>query len=103
MTGVEAEAIRRVAHSRTEPARAVERARIVWLASRGRRVPGIAAEVRLAQETVRRWLRRFNEHGLAGLRDAARAGRPPTYTAEEVGAVVGVSLTDPRGLGLPFA
>lgn len=27
-------------------------------------------------ETVRHWLRRYQEHGVAGLRDAPRSGRP---------------------------
>jgi transposase len=103
LTPEEQESVRRLAHSRTEPARLVERARIIWLASEGRRVPAIAAALRLSQATVRLWLKRFNAAGLDGLRDQPRAGRPPTYTAEEVGEVIALSLTDPRSLDLPFA
>jgi transposase len=103
MTEDEREAIRRLASARTEPVRTVERARIVWLARQGRRVPSIAAELRLAEETVRRWLKRFNAQGPAGLQDAPRAGRPPTYSEDEVGEVVATALTAPRSLGLPFA
>jgi transposase len=95
--------LRRLARSRTEPARVVERARIIWLAHEGWRVPAIAAELRLTEATVRLWLKRFNAHGVDGLRDQPRAGRPPTYTAEEVGEVIALALTDPRSLGLPFA
>jgi hypothetical protein len=50
---------------------------------------------------VRAWLKRFNAQGLPGLEDAARSGRPATYTAEEVGAVVAAALTNPQSLGLP--
>jgi transposase len=96
-------AIVRLARSRTAPARAVERARIVALARQGRRVPAIAREVGVGAGTVRLWLTRFNAHGLDGLRDAGRSGRPPTYTQEEVGEVVAASLTDPQTLDLPFA
>ena len=103
LTPEEQASVRRLAHSRTEPARRVERARIIWLASRGQRVPAIAAELRLSQATVRQWLKRFQTHGLEGLRDQPRAGRPPTYTPEEVGEVIALSLTDPRSLDLPFA
>jgi transposase len=53
--------------------------------------------------TARAWIHRFNAHGLAGLGDARRGGRPPTYTAAEISAVVAASLTDPQTLGLPFA
>jgi len=103
LTAAEQESIRRLAHSRTEPARLVERARIVWLSSQGQRVPAIATALRLTPATIRQWLKRFNAAGLEGLQDQPRAGRPPTYTAEEVGEVIALSLTDPRSLGLPFA
>jgi transposase len=99
----EARVVQRLAHSRTESARAVERARIVWLAHEGRRVPAIARELGVCEATVRTWLTRFDAEGLDGLRDRGRAGRPPTYTAEEVGAVVAAALTDPQELGQPFA
>ncbi len=103
LTPEEQASLRRLAHSRTEPARLVERARIIWLSSQGQRVPAIATALRLTPATLRRWLKRFNAHGVAGLRDQPRAGRPPTYTAEEVGEVIAASLTDPQSLGLPFA
>jgi transposase len=103
LTPDERASLQRLAQSRTEPARAVERARIIWRAHQGERVPAIAAALRLTEPTVRRWLKRFNAHGLEGLRDQPRAGRPPTYTPEEVGAVIAASLTDPQSLDLPFA
>ena len=98
LTAEEHERVRRLAHSRTDPARLVERARIIWLAQQGRRVPAIAAALRRTEPTVRLWLKRFNTTGLAGLEDQPRAGRPPTYTPEEVGAVLAASLTDPQRL-----
>jgi len=103
LTAQEVEAVKRLAHSRTEPARRVERAKIVWLSHEGQRVPAIAAELHLAAATVRAWLKRFNGQGLPGLEDAARSGRPTTYTTEEVGEVVAAALTNPQSLGLPFA
>jgi len=103
LTPDELESIQRSAGSRTAPARAVERAKLIWLAQQGWRVPAIAAELRLNDDTVRLWLKRFNADGLEGLRDRPRSGRPATYTTEQVGEVVATSLTDPRSLGLPFA
>ena len=102
LTDEETKAIDRLAHSRTEPARAVERARIVWHARGGARVPALARTLGLCEATVRLWLTRFNAHGLDGLADAPRTGRPPTYTATEVGEVIAASLTKPGDLGLPF-
>ena len=102
MTTEELTTLGRRARARTEPARRVERAKIIWLAHQGQRVPAIAEELGLSQDTVRLWLKRFNAHGLDGLADQPRSGRPPTYTAEEIGAVIGAALTKPAALGLPF-
>ncbi len=103
LTATEEATVRRVAQSRTEPARAVERAGIVWRAHQGCRVPAIARELTVCEATVRLWLKRFNAAGLDGLKDAPRVGRPPTYAPAQVGSVVAASLTDPQDLGLPFA
>jgi transposase len=103
MTTDEVAMIHRLAHSRTEPARLVERARMIWLAQQGQQVPAIARELRLCQATVRSWLKRFNRQGLAGLREAPRPGRPATYTSEQVSEVIATSLTKPQELSLPFA
>lgn len=94
--------VRRLAHSRTEAARLVERARIVWLSAEGRRVAAIAAAVGCHAQTVRLWLTRFNAGGMAGLHDQPRPGCPATYTPEQIGAVVAVALSDPQALDRPF-
>jgi transposase len=103
LTREEAHEIRRRAQSRTDPARDVERARIIWLLHQGERVPAVARAVAVSEKTVRSWLKRFNLHGLDGLTDDPRSGRPPTYTAEAIGAVIATSLTAPPMLSLPFA
>ncbi len=102
MTVEETESIKRLAHSRTEAARSVERAKIILLASQGERVPQIAQQLGVGADTVRLWLKRFNQEGLAGLEDRPRSGAPPTYTPEQVGEVIAASLTNPQSLGLPF-
>lgn len=99
----EQEAIERLARSRTAPARTVERARIVLLSRQGAGVAEIAETLGVCPDTVRRWIHRFDRHGVDGLADRPRAGRPPTYAAAEVGAVIEASLTKPEELGLPFA
>lgn len=102
VTADEAETLERLARSRTAPARTVERAQIVWQAHQGARVPVIAGRLDIGEATVRRWLRRFNACGLAGLADAPRAGRPATYPPEAIGELIAASLTDPQTLDLPF-
>ena len=66
MPDEEADTIQRLAHSRTAPARAVQRARIVWRAPQGQRVPAIAAARPLTSTTVRNGLTRFKRQGLTG-------------------------------------
>ena len=100
--GDERATIEQLARSRTAPARTVERARIVLLSRYGDSVEEIAEKLVICPDTVRRWLNRFNRQGVDGLADEPRAGRPPTYSAEEVGDVVAASLTKPDDLGLPF-
>ena len=96
-------AIETLARSRTAPARQVERARLIWRASRGETPPAIATVLGLAAETVRSRIRRFNVEGLAALEDHPRSGRPATYSPDAVAMVIAAALTNPRRLGLPFA
>jgi transposase len=98
----ELEVVRCLAHSRTAPVRLVERARIIWLAGQGASLSGIARAVQRSLPMVRLWLGRFNTQGLAGLEDAPRSGRPPRYTAEQIGQLIELALTDPDTLDLPF-
>lgn len=102
LTGEEQNQIKRLSQSRTAPARQVERARILQLASQGHFVPVIAAQLQIGQDVVRLWLKRFNAEGLAGLEDRPRAGRPATYTPEQVGEVIAAALTHPQELGQAF-
>lgn len=103
MTKEEVETIQRLANSRTAEARLVERAKIIRVAHEGKRGKAIAEELGVNPATVRKWLKRFNESGLERLQDAERSGKPPQYTAEQVGEVVATALTNPSTLGLPFA
>src|SRR5215472_10627613 len=61
---------------RSGSARLVERARIVLAcADSPAGNSGVAAELGLSAETVRKWRSRFTESGTAGLADAPRPGR----------------------------
>jgi transposase len=102
LTDDERRTIDRLAHARTESARAGERAQIVGQAHQGARVPAIARALGITEATVRTWLARFNAGGVDGLQDAPRSGRPPVYDAAEVGGGIAASLTKPDDLGLPF-
>jgi transposase len=63
--------------ARSGSARLAERARIVLAcADSTAGHSGVAADLGLSAETVRKWRSRFAEHGAAGLADGARPGRP---------------------------
>lgn len=102
LTEEERTRLERLIHSRTAPVREVERARIIWSASRAEPTPVIAERLQIKALTVRGWIKRFNAEGLSGLQDRPRCGRPATYAPEEVAEVIAASLTQPQKLGLPF-
>lgn len=103
LTDEERTTIERLAHSRTAPARLVQRARIIWFADQKLRIPAIATRVGLNERTVRMWFKRFQADGLDALNDAPRSGRPITYTADVVAQVIASALNHPQTLGLSFA
>jgi transposase len=102
LTAAEQDGLDRLAHSRTTPARLVERARIIQAAAQGERPAAVAAAQGCSRPAVYAWVRRFNERGLTGLEERPRSGRPHTYTPERRAEVVATALTDPTKLGLPF-
>ena len=75
LSEAERTAIEKLAHSRTAPARQVERACIVWQASQDQMAPAIAAALRLTAHTVRDWIKRFNAE--AGWPGGPAPRRPP--------------------------
>lgn len=103
LTPEERASIEKLARSRTEEARLVERAQIILGLADGERPSHLAVRLRITRPKVYRWLTRFNSHGLAGLQDDTRTGRPPTYTPDEVAELIAAALTKPQDLGMPFA
>src|SRR5919112_780695 len=87
--------LQRRARAKGAPARGVERARIVLLAAEG--VPGkqIAAMVGCAEGTVVTWRGRYAEHGLAGLEDLPRPGKPAQLPEALRNRVLELPLTEP--------
>jgi DNA-directed RNA polymerase specialized sigma24 family protein len=63
----------------TLPFREVQRARIVLMAADGLENGEIARRVDVTVDTVRKWRKRFIDHGLAGLEEAPGRGRKPAF------------------------
>jgi transposase len=102
LTDEEARVIGKLVRSQTASVRLVQRAKIVHLASQGKTIPQITAELGCAPNVVRKWFKCFEAQGLAGLEDAPRSGAPARYTAEQKAQVVAAALTRPQDLGLAY-
>jgi transposase len=88
----------------TRDVRVRTRAQMVLLAVEQRlSVAEIAAIVRESEETVRRWLKRFQAEGIAGLYDRYRGGAPRKVTRAYREQLLGAVRRRPRSLGLPFS
>jgi len=103
LTVDERKELERLARSRTEEARLVQRAKILLGLAAGERPHQVADRVGGGRAAAYEWLHRFNAEGLKGLTDHPRPGRPYTYTAAQRAEVIAAALTDPQSLGLPFA
>ena len=73
-----------LAHARSLPYSHVRRAQIILASAAGETDTEIAARYGVTVQTVGHWRRRFHRHGLAGLSDAPRSGRPRTHDDEQV-------------------
>jgi len=79
---------------RTEQ-RIATRARIVLRAADGRPNRTIAVELAVSPMTILLWRRRFEARRLAGLGDAPRPGREPTYDRAARDRVIALTLEQP--------
>jgi transposase len=95
--------LKKAVASRKTAAGKARRAKIVLLSNQGLTAREIAARLDCNERTALKWIGRFNRHGVAGLEEGPREGRPHVYGPEDVGAVIQAALTPPQGLGLPFA
>jgi transposase len=95
--GSEARKVRGLAGARHAPADWIERARIVALSWDGLGVPAIAAEVGCHENTVRRWLHRFNAAGIDGLGNQPGAGRKRRITEAERSRIIALARSLPPG------
>jgi transposase len=87
----------------TAQARMVLRAKIVLAAADGGSNTGIARELGVCPDTVRKWRARYLRAGLAGLADARRPGRPPRFTPVQRAQVTALACELPATRGVPLS
>ncbi|THF72373.1 IS630 family transposase [Cohnella fermenti] len=77
------------------------RATIIWgLAMENKSQAEVANETGVSTKTVRKWQRRFIDHGICGLEDAPRSGAPVTFDAVERCEVIAIACDKPEHYGL---
>jgi transposase len=99
----ERERLKKMAYGHKTEHRLRVRAQIVLHAARGRSNARISRETGLHLDTVRTWRSRFAGHGLAGLSDRTRSGRPPSFTALQIAEVKALACQLPAETGTPLS
>ena len=105
LTTEEETEIRRLANSRKEPMRLVQRARVIEAMLDDPSLPASRAGEQAGFKGAPRgihWVKCFNDYGLPGLLDGERTGRPPFHSQETRSALLDLALQKPRSLGYPF-
>jgi transposase len=105
LTSEEEQEIRRLAKSRKESMRIIQRARIIMAMLDNSELAASRAGEQVGFKGAPmgiHWVKRFNELGMAGLMDGDRSGRPPTHSQETRSALLDLAMQKPRSLGYPF-
>ena len=104
----EREVLEQLLRAHSTPQQLVMRARLILQAADGVGVRESAREVGVWPKTARYWRRRWRQ-GAEGrstaerLADAPRSGKPPTYTAEQICAIVAMTCEKPSESGRPIS
>lgn len=106
---------------RNTPQWLVKRAMIILLLNDGFSIRQTAKQLHLSRNTVRTWLRRWQEEQgylaedqgsdappvskriTAVLSDSPRVGRPPTFRPEEIVQIVAIACEHPQKFGRPIS
>ena len=77
--------------------RYVDRAKIILFSAQGLLMEEIVAQTGLSKPVVNKWRQRFRAHGIPGLKDAPRSGKPRTITAAQQAMVIEKACSRPTG------
>jgi len=105
LTTEEEAEIRRLAGSRKEPHRLVQRAKVIEAMLDDPKLYAIQAGLQagfIGVQSGVTWVKRFNEKGVAGLEDKPKSGRPPTHDQKVRSALISLATQKPDTLGYPF-
>jgi transposase len=91
-------------YRKTRDPRLRTRAQIILLAAEKHLVAEAIGEiVRLSDQAVRKWLKRYLAEGIVGLKDMPRIGTPRKVTGDYLAKLDAAVRRRPRSLDLPFS
>jgi len=91
-------------YRRTKDVRVRGRAQMILLGAEDKiTAPQIAKIVRQDEQTVRRWIKRFNAEGISGLSDETKSGAPKRVTDAYRERLLVVVRRRPRSLDQPYS
>ena len=91
-------------YRRTKNVHVRNRAQMILLsAEKQMTAPQIAKIVRQNEQTVRRWMKRFNAEGVSGLEDRPKSGAPQRISREYRERLLVVVRRRPRSLEQPYS
>lgn len=103
LTATQRRRLKQLAYSHTAPYQQVIRVRIVLDAAHGYANAKISRRRGVTVDTVRTWRTRYADHGMAGLNDRPRSGRPPRLTPVQVAEVKALACQLPAETGVPLS
>jgi len=105
LTSEEETEVRRVAGSRKEAHRLVQRAKVIVAMLDDPKLHASHAGQKAGFESTQmgiNWVKRFNAEGIAGLEDKPKPGRPRTHDQSVRSSLIALVRQKPDSLGYPF-
>lgn len=103
LTGEQRQELEHRSRSYSEPYSCVVRAQMILMAADGAPNVYIADHFNSSPQVVHRWRSRFAEHGLKGLDDHPRSGRPPVFGPTVVVETKQLACDLPSTVGVPLS
>lgn len=82
-----------IARSQSLPAALSRRAQMILRLADGETNSAVAQRYRVSRPTVSLWRKRFAEHGIAGLHNELKPGRPRSTDEDEIAKLINTALT----------
>jgi transposase len=102
----EVDLLEKIIRKQTNPQHLVLRANIILTASKGLNISQSARHLRVTVNTIKLWRNRWNERldwPIANrFADAPRSGAPPTFSPEQLCAIIALSCEKPEKHGRPI-